>query len=58
MVSEAGIDSYVRIGDVSKATEVVWKRVGRKEKGGWQQSEKWGKNGCYDVLSIMSDHMC
>lgn len=32
-----GIDSYVRIPDVSKATEVEWKTVGRKEKDGWQQ---------------------
>ncbi len=32
-----GVDSYVRISDVSKATEVVWKQVGREERNGWQQ---------------------
>lgn len=38
----AGVDSYVRTSDVSKATEVVWKGVGRKEKNGWQQYKRVG----------------
>ena len=32
LVRELGVDSYVRISDVSKATEVMWKLVGKKEK--------------------------
>lgn len=39
MARDGGIDLYVRIGDVSKATEVVWK-VG----AAWQEERKADSN--------------
>lgn len=55
---ELGVDSYVRISDVSKATEVMWKLVGKKEKKWMATMRDRGKNGPYDVSAIMVSHMC